>query len=93
MGDGTERGKTHFNKPRVLNPTLDPEKCGLRPFDRKFFGIFLASPSRSALSRGGQRWTGTYTLVVPSLSTKFIKNSHQNLPVQPIFRDRACHAV
>ena len=22
-----------------------------------------------------------YTLVVPSLSTKFIKNSHQNLPV------------
>ena len=28
-----------------------------------------------------QGWTGMYTLVVPSLSTKFIKNSHQNLPV------------
>ena len=28
-----------------------------------------------------QEWTGMYTLVVPSLSTKFIKNSHQNLPV------------
>ena len=30
---------------------------------------------------GIQGWTGTYTLVVPSLSTKFIKKSHQNLPV------------
>ena len=28
-----------------------------------------------------QGWTGTYTLIVPSLSTKFIKNSHKNLPV------------
>ena len=28
-----------------------------------------------------QGWTGMYTLVVPSLSTKFIKSSHQNLPV------------
>ena len=28
-----------------------------------------------------QGWTGMYTLVVPSLSTKFIKDSHQNLPV------------
>ena len=28
-----------------------------------------------------QGWTGMYTLVVPSLFTKFIKNSHQNLPV------------
>ena len=28
-----------------------------------------------------QGWTGMYTLVVPSLSAKFIKNSHQNLPV------------
>ena len=25
-----------------------------------------------------QGWTGMYTLVVSSLSTKFIKNSHQN---------------
>ena len=33
--------------------------------------------------RLNQGWTGMYTLVVPSLSTKFIKNSHQNLPVQP----------
>ena len=30
---------------------------------------------------GFQGRTGMYTLVVPSLSTKFIKNSHQNLPV------------
>ena len=30
-----------------------------------------------------------YILVVPSLSTKFITNSHQNLPVYPIFRDKA----
>ena len=28
-----------------------------------------------------QGWTGMYTLVVPSLSTKFIKNNHQNLSV------------
>ena len=28
-----------------------------------------------------QGWIGMYTSVVPSLSTKFIKNSHQNLPV------------
>ena len=28
-----------------------------------------------------QVWTGMYTLVFPSLSTKFIKNSHQSLPV------------
>ena len=28
-----------------------------------------------------------YILMVSSLSTKFIANSHQNLPVQPIFRD------
>ena len=28
-----------------------------------------------------QGWTGLYTLVVPSLSRKFIKNSHQNWPV------------
>ena len=28
-----------------------------------------------------QGWTGMYTLVVPSSSTKFIKNSQQNLPV------------
>ena len=28
-----------------------------------------------------QGWRGMYTLVVPSLSTKFIKNSHKNLPV------------
>ena len=28
-----------------------------------------------------QGWTGMYILVVPFLSTKFIKNSHQNLPV------------
>ena len=32
--------------------------------------------------------TGFYTLVLPSLSTKFIENSHQNFPVQPIFRDK-----
>ena len=36
-----------------------------------------------------QGWTGMYTLVVPSLSTTFIKNSHQNLPVWPIFGDKA----
>ena len=30
-----------------------------------------------------------YTVVVPSLSTKFIKNSQKNLPVQPIFEDKA----
>ena len=28
-----------------------------------------------------QGWTGMYILVDPSLSTKFIKNSHQNFPV------------
>ena len=28
------------------------------------------------------------TLVYPSLSTKRIKNSHQNLPVQPILREK-----
>ena len=28
-----------------------------------------------------QGWTGMYTLVVPTLSAKFIKNSNQNLPV------------
>ena len=38
-------------------------------------------------------WKGMYILVVPSLSTKFIENSHQNLPVLPIFRDKAWHAV
>ena len=32
-------------------------------------------------SQTRQGSTGMYTLVVPSLSTKFIKNSHQNLPV------------
>ena len=37
----------------------------------------------------GQGWTGIYTLMVSSLSTKFIRNSHQNLLVQPIFRDKA----
>ena len=41
-----------------------------------------------------QGWTGMmYTSVVPSLSTKFIKNSHQSLPVQPIFGDKSWHAV
>ena len=34
-----------------------------------------------------------YTLVVLFLSMKFIKDSHQNVPVKPIFRDKACHAV
>ena len=28
-----------------------------------------------------QGWTGMYTLVVPSLSAKLIKNNHQNLPI------------
>ena len=28
-----------------------------------------------------QGWTGMYTLAVPSLSAKLIKNSHQNLPI------------
>ena len=30
-----------------------------------------------------------YMLLVPSLYTKFIKKSHQNLQVYPIFRDKA----
>ena len=33
---------------------------------------------------------GMYILMVPSFSTKFIKNNHQNLP---IFKDKALHAV
>ena len=32
-------------------------------------------------TRDYQGWTDMYTLVVPSLSTKFIKNSHKKLPV------------
>ena len=34
-----------------------------------------------------------YTSVVPSLSRNLTKNSHQNLPVYPLFRDKAWHAV
>ena len=32
-------------------------------------------------TQGPQGWTDMYTLMVLSLSTKFIENSHQNLPV------------
>ena len=43
------------------------------------------NPGRLKVSSLGrcvsQGWTGMYTSVAPSLSTKFIKNSHQNLPV------------
>ena len=38
-------------------------------------------------------WTSMYALMVLSLSMKFIKNSHQNLPIHPIFRDKASSAV
>ena len=37
--------------------------------------------SLESISQAEQGWTGMYTLMVPSLSTKFIKNSHQNLSV------------
>ena len=40
-----------------------------------------AKENCSTFSPGNQGWTGMYTLVVPSLSMKFIKNSHKNLPV------------
>ena len=46
----------------------------------------LTPPSGHSNEQG---WTGMYTLVVPSLSAKLIKNSRQNLPIQPIFRDKA----
>ena len=52
------------------------------------FKLSLLMPSmglRSA-STGIPEWTGMYILVVPSLSTKSITNSSQNLPVQPILR-------
>ena len=39
--------------------------------------------SVALISKGG------HTSVVQSLSTKFIKNSQQNLPGKPIFRDKA----
>ena len=39
------------------------------------------SVSNLVISRDFQEWTGVYTLVVPSLSQKFIKNGQQNFPI------------
>ena len=43
--------------------------------------VMLGSGPNSCCQQNLQGWTGMYTLVVPSLSMKFIKNSHQNLPI------------
>ena len=50
------------------------------PFVHHFWELFLCRTFNSPFFKA-QGWTGMYILVVPSLSTKFIKNSHQNLPV------------
>ena len=57
-----------------------------KPFGQFLLPIFTKSIVSTQLSQG---WTGMYILVVPSLYAKFITNGHQNLPVSPIFREKA----
>ena len=56
--------------------------CGEHPGPR-FEDKFRSANQMDGISKavGDQGWTGMYTLVAPSLSAKFIENSHQNLPV------------
>ena len=63
--------------------------------EKTWLRVFAAMTGKPALDVGlggygackatfrlvGQGWTGMYTLVIPSLSAKFIKNSQQKLPV------------
>ena len=50
-------------------------------FHRLFADNIDAEGKRHDVAIEAQGWTSMYTLVVPSLSMKFIKNSHKNLPI------------
>ena len=72
------RSSTNTNE-QVYSVGVSLRLTILRPRRR----VIMEKPSQPSKEPdpGIQGWTGMYTLVVPPLSAKLIKNSHQNLPI------------
>ena len=73
---------TYVNEITVMMPFSSTYICSSQILTPAAFQIKICTSDF-------QGCTSMYVIVVLSLSTKFIKNGYQNLPVQPIFRDKA----